>query len=115
MSGPTTPFGTPQSAGSTNSLQAIIQGMRMDPPLYQPLQATSPFAPPRTAASQTASARQLMIMDQRGNMRPTTEAAQRADSMLGQQQWMHRQMQEAMESTRRDGIEGEKHMGLHRG
>eukprot|EP00959_Pyramimonas_sp_CCMP1952_P428932 8983759-Pyramimonas_sp.AAC.1 len=38
-------------------------------------------------------------------MRPTTEAAPRADSLLGQLQWMHRQMQEAAESMRRNGIE----------
>eukprot|EP00959_Pyramimonas_sp_CCMP1952_P114418 2392429-Pyramimonas_sp.AAC.1 len=43
-SGPTTLFGTPQSAGSLNSLQARFQSMRMDPQLYQALQATSPFA-----------------------------------------------------------------------
>eukprot|EP00959_Pyramimonas_sp_CCMP1952_P352705 7389790-Pyramimonas_sp.AAC.1 len=42
----TTPFGTPQSTLSTNSLQARLQSIRADPQLYQALQATSPFASP---------------------------------------------------------------------
>eukprot|EP00959_Pyramimonas_sp_CCMP1952_P041559 869266-Pyramimonas_sp.AAC.1 len=105
MSGPTTPFGTPKSAGDTNSLHASLQSMRMGPQLYQASQATSPFASPRVAAPQTTPTWQPVILDQYGNMRPTTEAAQSADSMLGQQQWMHRQMQEAMESMRRDDID----------
>eukprot|EP00959_Pyramimonas_sp_CCMP1952_P369792 7745239-Pyramimonas_sp.AAC.1 len=101
MSGPAMPFGTPQSAGSTNSLQACFQSMRMDRQLYQALQATSPFASPRAAAPQTAPTWQPVIADQHGYMKPTTETAQKADSMLGLQQWMRRQMQEAIESMRR--------------
>eukprot|EP00959_Pyramimonas_sp_CCMP1952_P416289 8721914-Pyramimonas_sp.AAC.2 len=77
----------------------------MDPQLYQALQATSPFASPRATAPQTSPTWQPVIMDQNGNMRPATEAAQRSDRMLGQQMWMHRQMQEAMETIRRDGLD----------
>eukprot|EP00959_Pyramimonas_sp_CCMP1952_P114453 2393097-Pyramimonas_sp.AAC.1 len=91
MSRATTPFGTPQSAGSTNSLQARPQSSRMDPQLYQALQATSPFASPRPHAGQLAS--------------PDDHAAQRAESLVGQQEWMYWQMREAAQSTRRDGID----------
>eukprot|EP00959_Pyramimonas_sp_CCMP1952_P439043 9191328-Pyramimonas_sp.AAC.1 len=66
MSRATTPFGTPQSAGSTNSQQAMLQGIRMDPQLCQALQATSPFASPRPTAGQPATS--------------DHEAAQRAES-----------------------------------
>eukprot|EP00959_Pyramimonas_sp_CCMP1952_P394986 8275606-Pyramimonas_sp.AAC.1 len=41
MSRATTSFGTPQSVESTNSLQARLQSIRMDPQPYQALQATS--------------------------------------------------------------------------
>eukprot|EP00959_Pyramimonas_sp_CCMP1952_P014079 297980-Pyramimonas_sp.AAC.1 len=34
MNRATTPFGTPQSAGSNNSLQARLQRIRMDPQLH---------------------------------------------------------------------------------
>eukprot|EP00959_Pyramimonas_sp_CCMP1952_P038778 811941-Pyramimonas_sp.AAC.1 len=50
----TTQFGTPQSAGGTNSRQARLQSIRMDPQLYQALQATSQFASPRPIARQPA-------------------------------------------------------------
>eukprot|EP00959_Pyramimonas_sp_CCMP1952_P454613 9470176-Pyramimonas_sp.AAC.1 len=89
MSRATTPFGAPQSAGSTNRLQARLQSVRMDPQLYQALQATSPFASPRPIAGQPDFS--------------DHEVAQRAESMTGQQQWMHRQMREAMPTMRRDG------------
>eukprot|EP00959_Pyramimonas_sp_CCMP1952_P291342 6094381-Pyramimonas_sp.AAC.1 len=46
MSIATTPCGTPQCAGSNNLLQARLQSIRMDPQLYQSLQATSPCASP---------------------------------------------------------------------
>eukprot|EP00959_Pyramimonas_sp_CCMP1952_P100104 2093406-Pyramimonas_sp.AAC.1 len=54
MSRATTPFGTPQCAGSTSSLQARPQSIRMDPKLYQALQDTSPFESPRAVAGQPA-------------------------------------------------------------
>eukprot|EP00959_Pyramimonas_sp_CCMP1952_P261125 5459526-Pyramimonas_sp.AAC.1 len=44
-------------------------------------------------------------MDQHSNMRPTTEAAQRVDSMTGQQQWMRGQMQEVVGSMSRHGTD----------
>eukprot|EP00959_Pyramimonas_sp_CCMP1952_P027102 569223-Pyramimonas_sp.AAC.1 len=71
MSRAATPCGTPQSTGSTSSLQARLQSTRMYSQLYQALQPTSPFAAPRATAGQ-----------------PTTtdrEAFQRAESLLGQQ------------------------------
>eukprot|EP00959_Pyramimonas_sp_CCMP1952_P402913 8443057-Pyramimonas_sp.AAC.1 len=89
MSRATTPFGTPQSAGITNSLQARPQSIRKDPQLYQAPQATSPFASPRPIAGQPAS--------------PDQYAIQR--SLVGQQEWMHRQMREAAQRRRRDGID----------
>eukprot|EP00959_Pyramimonas_sp_CCMP1952_P420305 8803400-Pyramimonas_sp.AAC.1 len=49
MSGLIVLFGTSQSMGSLNSLQARLQSMLMDPRLDQALQATSPFASPRAA------------------------------------------------------------------
>eukprot|EP00959_Pyramimonas_sp_CCMP1952_P056921 1188497-Pyramimonas_sp.AAC.1 len=78
----------------------------MDPQLYQALQATSPFASPRAAAPSHGqpSTWHPVIMDHHGNMQPTTETAQKAGSMLAQQQWMHRQMRGAMENMRRDGV-----------
>eukprot|EP00959_Pyramimonas_sp_CCMP1952_P211394 4424121-Pyramimonas_sp.AAC.1 len=60
-------------APAGGSLQARLQSIRMDPRLYQALQATSPFAASRAVAGQPAAAHQ--------------EAAQRAESLLGQQQW----------------------------
>eukprot|EP00959_Pyramimonas_sp_CCMP1952_P086777 1815074-Pyramimonas_sp.AAC.1 len=78
MSRAATPFGAPQSAGSTNSPRARLQSIRMDPQLYQALQATSPFASPRPLAGQPAF--------------PDRETAQRTEILIGQQQWMHRQM-----------------------
>eukprot|EP00959_Pyramimonas_sp_CCMP1952_P289319 6051233-Pyramimonas_sp.AAC.1 len=63
----------------------------MDPQLYQALQATSPFASPRPNARQPAF--------------PDHRAAQGTESLVGQQEWMHRQMREASQSTRRDGID----------
>eukprot|EP00959_Pyramimonas_sp_CCMP1952_P267511 5593337-Pyramimonas_sp.AAC.1 len=61
----------------------------MDPQLYQALLATSPFASPRPIAGQPA------ISDQ--------YAIQR--SLVGQQEWMCRQMREAAQSMRRGGID----------
>eukprot|EP00959_Pyramimonas_sp_CCMP1952_P271757 5682299-Pyramimonas_sp.AAC.1 len=89
MSRATTPFGTPQSAGSTNSLQPRPQSIRTDPQFYQALQATSPLASPRQIEGQPAF--------------PDQYATQR--SLAGQQEWMHRQMREAAQSMRRDGID----------
>eukprot|EP00959_Pyramimonas_sp_CCMP1952_P203529 4256062-Pyramimonas_sp.AAC.1 len=63
----------------------------MDPQLYQALQAASPFASPRPLAGQPAF--------------PDRDAAQRTESLVGQQQWMYRQMREAAQSMRRDGID----------
>eukprot|EP00959_Pyramimonas_sp_CCMP1952_P087140 1823187-Pyramimonas_sp.AAC.1 len=63
----------------------------MDPQLYQAMQATSPFASPRPLAGQAAF--------------PDHNAAQRTESLAGQQQWRYRQMREAAQSTRRDGID----------
>eukprot|EP00959_Pyramimonas_sp_CCMP1952_P043270 905535-Pyramimonas_sp.AAC.1 len=63
----------------------------MDPQLYQALKASSPIAFPRAVAGKPAIAEQ--------------DSAQRAESPLGRQQWMRRQMREAMESTRRGGID----------
>eukprot|EP00959_Pyramimonas_sp_CCMP1952_P110184 2305343-Pyramimonas_sp.AAC.1 len=57
----------------------------MDPQLHQALQAASLFASPRAAAPPSAPTWQPVVRCQFGNMRPTTEAAQRADSLLGQQ------------------------------
>eukprot|EP00959_Pyramimonas_sp_CCMP1952_P163560 3419561-Pyramimonas_sp.AAC.1 len=91
MSRATTPFGTPQSAGITNSVQARHQSIWMDPQPYQASQATSPFASPRPHAGQPAY--------------PDHHAAQRAESLAGQQGWMHRQMREAAQRMRRDGID----------
>eukprot|EP00959_Pyramimonas_sp_CCMP1952_P246688 5155892-Pyramimonas_sp.AAC.1 len=70
-------------------LQARLQSIRMDPQLYQALQATSPFASPRPGAGQPAV--------------PDQYAIQR--SSVGQQEWMYRQMREAAQSMRRDGID----------
>eukprot|EP00959_Pyramimonas_sp_CCMP1952_P226544 4737077-Pyramimonas_sp.AAC.1 len=53
MSRAAAPFGTPQSAGSTNCLRARLQSIRMDPQLYQASQATSEFASPRPHAGQS--------------------------------------------------------------
>eukprot|EP00959_Pyramimonas_sp_CCMP1952_P122843 2567953-Pyramimonas_sp.AAC.1 len=89
MSRATTPFGTPQGAGNTNSLQARFQSIRTDPQLYQALHATSPFASPRPIAGQP--------------LFPDQYAIQR--SLVGQQEWMHRQMCEAAQSMRRDGTD----------
>eukprot|EP00959_Pyramimonas_sp_CCMP1952_P180610 3776396-Pyramimonas_sp.AAC.1 len=46
-------------------------------------------------------------MDQHGNLLPATETAQRTESMLAQQQWMHVQMRGAMVMVhmRRDGVD----------
>eukprot|EP00959_Pyramimonas_sp_CCMP1952_P147174 3080291-Pyramimonas_sp.AAC.1 len=85
----TTPFGTPHSDGIANSLQARLQSFRADPQLYQALQATSPSASPRPIAGQPAI--------------PDQYAIQRR--LLGQQEWMHRQMREAAQSMRRDCID----------
>eukprot|EP00959_Pyramimonas_sp_CCMP1952_P312486 6540768-Pyramimonas_sp.AAC.1 len=63
----------------------------MDPQLYQVLQATSPFASPRPHAGQLAF--------------PDHHVAQRAQSLVGQQEWMYRQMREAARSMRRGGID----------
>eukprot|EP00959_Pyramimonas_sp_CCMP1952_P047794 997849-Pyramimonas_sp.AAC.1 len=63
----------------------------MDPQLYQALQATSPFASPRLHAGQPAF--------------PAHHAAQRTESLAGQQKWMYRQMREASQSVRRDSID----------
>eukprot|EP00959_Pyramimonas_sp_CCMP1952_P253640 5299238-Pyramimonas_sp.AAC.1 len=79
MSRATTPFGTPQSAGSNSSLQARLQIIRMDLQLYQALQATSPYASPRPHAGQPAFPHQYAIQR----------------SAVGQQEWMYRQMREA--------------------
>eukprot|EP00959_Pyramimonas_sp_CCMP1952_P157253 3288471-Pyramimonas_sp.AAC.1 len=49
-----TPSGAPHIAGGANSLQARLQSIRMDPQLYQALQAISPFASPRPLAGQPA-------------------------------------------------------------
>eukprot|EP00959_Pyramimonas_sp_CCMP1952_P122105 2552474-Pyramimonas_sp.AAC.1 len=89
MSRATAPFGTPQSTGSTNSLQARFQSIRADPQLYQALQATSPFASPSPIAGQPAF--------------PDQSATQR--SLVGHQEWRRRQMREAAQSMRRDGID----------
>eukprot|EP00959_Pyramimonas_sp_CCMP1952_P181940 3804291-Pyramimonas_sp.AAC.1 len=91
MSRATTPFGAPQSAGTTNSLQARSQSIRMDPQLYQALQATSPFASPRPLAGQPAF--------------PGHDAAQRIESLVGQRQWMYQQVREAAQGMRRGGID----------
>eukprot|EP00959_Pyramimonas_sp_CCMP1952_P450399 9430549-Pyramimonas_sp.AAC.1 len=61
MSRATAPFGTPQSAGRNNSLQARLQSIRMDPQLYQALQSTSQFASPRPHAGQPATPDQYAI------------------------------------------------------
>eukprot|EP00959_Pyramimonas_sp_CCMP1952_P112687 2355865-Pyramimonas_sp.AAC.2 len=63
----------------------------MDAQLCQALQAASPFASPRAVAGQPAM--------------PDQEPAQRAESLLGQQQWMRRQMREVMGNMRRGGID----------
>eukprot|EP00959_Pyramimonas_sp_CCMP1952_P241286 5042936-Pyramimonas_sp.AAC.1 len=63
----------------------------MDPQLYQALQATSPFASLRPLAGRPAC--------------PDHDAAQRTESLTGQQQWMYRQMREAAQSMRRDCID----------
>eukprot|EP00959_Pyramimonas_sp_CCMP1952_P067271 1403991-Pyramimonas_sp.AAC.1 len=55
------------------------------------MQATPPFVSPSAFAGQPASTDQA--------------SAQRAEFLLGQQQWMHRQMREAMQNMRRDGID----------
>eukprot|EP00959_Pyramimonas_sp_CCMP1952_P323722 6775119-Pyramimonas_sp.AAC.1 len=63
----------------------------MDPQLYHASQATSPFASPRPHKGQPAL--------------PDHHAARRAESLAGQHEWMHRQMREAAQSMRRDGID----------
>eukprot|EP00959_Pyramimonas_sp_CCMP1952_P308955 6465621-Pyramimonas_sp.AAC.1 len=63
----------------------------MDPQLYQALQTTSPFASPRPHAGQ------LAFLDH--------NAAQRTESLAGQQEWMYRRMREAAQSMRRGGID----------
>eukprot|EP00959_Pyramimonas_sp_CCMP1952_P212849 4454030-Pyramimonas_sp.AAC.1 len=79
----------------------------MDPQVYQSLQATSPFASPRAAVLPTGwlPTWHPMPAAQHGYMQPMTETAQRAESTLSQQQWMHRHMRDAMEQTRRDGVD----------
>eukprot|EP00959_Pyramimonas_sp_CCMP1952_P230647 4821979-Pyramimonas_sp.AAC.1 len=61
----------------------------MDPQLYLASQATSPFASPHPHAGQ--------------HFFPDQYAAQR--SLVGQQERMHRQMREAAQSMRRDGVD----------
>eukprot|EP00959_Pyramimonas_sp_CCMP1952_P010077 210295-Pyramimonas_sp.AAC.1 len=60
----------------------------MDPYLYQVLQATLPFASPRAAVPPNGQLPTFhpMPADQRGNMQPMAETAQRAESMLSRQQ-----------------------------
>eukprot|EP00959_Pyramimonas_sp_CCMP1952_P331441 6940322-Pyramimonas_sp.AAC.1 len=71
----------------------------MDPQLYQALQATSPCALPRPHAGQPAI--------------PDQYAAQR--SSVGQQEWMHRQMREAVQSIRRVALTSLVPTGRRRG
>eukprot|EP00959_Pyramimonas_sp_CCMP1952_P189259 3958950-Pyramimonas_sp.AAC.1 len=59
----------------------------MDPPLYQALQATSPFASPLPHAGQSAIPNQYSIQR----------------SSVGQQELMCRQMREAFQSMRSNG------------
>eukprot|EP00959_Pyramimonas_sp_CCMP1952_P156797 3279398-Pyramimonas_sp.AAC.1 len=77
----------------------------MDPHFNQALRATSPFASPRAAGPQNwrLPIWRPMDADQHGNMQLMKETAHSAGSMLSQQQWMHRQMWDAMEQMRRDG------------
>eukprot|EP00959_Pyramimonas_sp_CCMP1952_P048347 1009202-Pyramimonas_sp.AAC.1 len=76
----------------------------MDPQLYQALQASSPFASPSSAAPPHGPTWHPVVMDQHGHMQPTTETAQRAETMLPQQQWML-QMRDAVDNMRRDGVD----------
>eukprot|EP00959_Pyramimonas_sp_CCMP1952_P345683 7239367-Pyramimonas_sp.AAC.1 len=88
MSRATTPFGTRQSAGGNSSLQARLQSIRMDPQLYQALQATSPLH------------RRIHM---RGKLLSLTNMP--FGEVVGQQERMYRQMREAAQSIRRGGID----------